>query len=141
MDVDFCISALEEALAKHGMPDIFNSGQGGQFTSCTFTNVLRENGIRISMDVRGRWLDAVLTKNKLKNRSRLSKQWGPPLMSCHSRNVMTLTPGTAGRAAKGGGASRKPRFAVAVAESSRRTDAVAVTLSFSVTDSDSSSRR
>ena len=59
MDVDFCTNALEEALAKYGRPDIFNTDQGSQFTSFAFTNVLRENGIRISMDGRGRWLDNV----------------------------------------------------------------------------------
>ena len=59
MDTDFCVAALEEALAKHGKPDIFNSDQGSQFTSFAFTNVLHENGIRISMDGRGRWLDNV----------------------------------------------------------------------------------
>ena len=59
MDADFCVAALEEALANHGKPDIFNTEQGSQFTSFAFTNVLRENGIRISMDGRGRWLDNV----------------------------------------------------------------------------------
>lgn len=59
MDTDFCVSALEEALAKYGAPDIFNTDQGSQFTSFAFTNVLRVNGIRISMDGRGRWLDNV----------------------------------------------------------------------------------
>ena len=59
MDADFCVAALEEALAKNGKPDIFNTDQGSQFTSFAFTNVLRENGIRISMDGRGRWLDNV----------------------------------------------------------------------------------
>ena len=57
MDTDFCVSALEEALAKYGKPDIFNTDQGSQFTSFAFTNVLRDNGIRISTDGRGRWLD------------------------------------------------------------------------------------
>ena len=59
MDTDFCVAALEEALAKYGKPDIFNTDQGSQFTSFAFTNVLRDNGIRISMDGRGRWLDNV----------------------------------------------------------------------------------
>ena len=59
MDVDFCVSALEEALAKYGSPDIFNTDQGSQFTSFAFTSVLRDKGIRISMDGRGRWLDNV----------------------------------------------------------------------------------
>ena len=59
MDADFCVFALEEALAKYGKPDIFNTDQGSQFTSVAFTKVLRESDIRISMDGRGRWLDNV----------------------------------------------------------------------------------
>lgn len=59
METDFCVAALEEALAKYGTPDIFNTDQGSQFTSFAFTNVLRDNEIRISMDGRGRWLDNV----------------------------------------------------------------------------------
>ena len=59
MDADFCVAALEEALAKNGKPDIFNTDQGSQFASFTFANALRENGIRISMDGRGHWLDNV----------------------------------------------------------------------------------
>jgi putative transposase len=59
IDTDFCVAALEEALAKYGKPDIFNTDQGSQFTSFAFTNILREHGIRISMDGRGRWLDNV----------------------------------------------------------------------------------
>ena len=59
MDTDFCVFALEEALEKYGRPDIFNTDQGSQFTSFAFTNVLRSNEIRISMDGRGRWLDNV----------------------------------------------------------------------------------
>ena len=59
MDTDFCVAALEDALAKHGKPDIFNTDQGSQFTSYAFTNALRGNEIRISMDGRGRWLDNV----------------------------------------------------------------------------------
>jgi len=59
MDADFCVWALEEALAKYGKPDIFNTDQVSQFTSFALTNVLLEKGIRISMDGRGRWLDNV----------------------------------------------------------------------------------
>jgi putative transposase len=59
METDFCVSALEEALSKYGIPDIFNTDQGSQFTSFAFTEVLRSHGIRISMDGRGRWLDNV----------------------------------------------------------------------------------
>jgi len=59
LDTHFCIEALEEALAKYGIPEIFNTDQGSQFTSFDFTNVLKENGIKISMDGRGRWMDNV----------------------------------------------------------------------------------
>jgi putative transposase len=59
LEADFCVSALQEALSKYGSPDIFNTDQGIQFTSFAFTNVLQANGIRISMDGRGRWLDNV----------------------------------------------------------------------------------
>ena len=59
MDVEFCIEALEEALARFGAPEIFNSDQGSQFTSPRFTGVLRGAGVRISMDGRGRWMDNV----------------------------------------------------------------------------------
>ncbi len=57
MDVSFCVSALEEALARFGKPDLFNTDQGSQFTSAAFTGVLLSAGIRVSMDGRGRWLD------------------------------------------------------------------------------------
>lgn len=53
------MSALEEAIEKHGTPEIFNTDQGSQFTSQSFTNVLKQNNIRISMDGRGRWMDNV----------------------------------------------------------------------------------
>jgi putative transposase len=59
MDVEFCLDALEEALARFGKPEIFNTDQGSQFTSPRFTGVLQEAGIRISMHGRGRWLDNV----------------------------------------------------------------------------------
>jgi len=57
MDTYFCVEALEEALALYGVPDIFNTDQGSQFTSCEFTSVLKEHGIKISMDGKGRWMD------------------------------------------------------------------------------------
>ena len=59
MDVSFCVSVLEEALARFGRPEIFNTDQGSQFTSAAFTGVLAAAGIRISMDGRGRWMDNV----------------------------------------------------------------------------------
>ena len=59
MDVSFCVGALEEALARFGTPDIFNTDQGSQFTSAAFTGRLAAAGVRISMDGRGRWMDNV----------------------------------------------------------------------------------
>jgi len=59
MDVSFCLAALEEALAKFGKPEIFNTDQGSQFTSAAFTEALTEAGVAISMDGRGRWMDNV----------------------------------------------------------------------------------
>jgi putative transposase len=59
MDVEFCLEALEEALARYGRPEIFNTDQGSQFTSPRFTGVLQRAGVRISMDGRGRWMDNV----------------------------------------------------------------------------------
>jgi putative transposase len=59
MDVEFCLEALEEALARFGRPEIFNTDQGSQFTSLRFTGLLRDAGVRISMDGRGRWMDNV----------------------------------------------------------------------------------
>ena len=59
MDTDFCVEALEEAIANYGKPDIFNTDQGSQFTSKAFTDVLKRSEIRISMDGKGRWVDNV----------------------------------------------------------------------------------
>jgi len=59
MDVGFCLAALEEAFARFGKPEIFNTDQGSQFTSGDFTGMLAAAGVRISMDGRGRWIDNV----------------------------------------------------------------------------------
>jgi putative transposase len=59
MDTSFCIEALDEALSKHGKPEIFNTDQGSQFTSEAFTGRLKKEGIAISMDGKGRWCDNV----------------------------------------------------------------------------------
>ena len=59
LEADFCIEAVEDALARHGQPDIFNTDQGSQFTSSAFTGLLHEHGIRISMDGKGCWRDNV----------------------------------------------------------------------------------
>jgi putative transposase len=62
MEAEFCIETLEEALAKHGKPEIFNTDQGSQFTSTEFTGVLLKNGIAISMDGKGSWRDNVFVE-------------------------------------------------------------------------------
>lgn len=59
LDASFCVEALEEALAKYGTPEIFNTDQGSQFTSEAFTETLQDHNIRISMDGKGRWMDNV----------------------------------------------------------------------------------
>ena len=59
LETGFCVEALEEALEKYGAPEIFNTDQGSQFTSCDFTAVLEDAGVKISMDGKGRWLDNV----------------------------------------------------------------------------------
>jgi len=62
MEVDFCIEAVEAALATYGRPEIFNTDQGSQFTSAAFTGLLLENKIAISMDGRGSWRDTVFVE-------------------------------------------------------------------------------
>jgi putative transposase len=56
LEVDFCIEALEEAL-RIGVPKIFNTGQGAQFTSEAFTGLLKQHGIKVSLDGKGRYTD------------------------------------------------------------------------------------
>jgi putative transposase len=62
MEAAFCIEAVEEALARFGKPDIFNTDQGSQFTSAAFTGVLLNNAIAISMDGKGSWRDNVFVE-------------------------------------------------------------------------------
>jgi len=62
MDAGFCVDCLEEAIKTYGTPEIFNSDQGSQFTSDTFTGVLIERGVTISMDGRGRALDNIFVE-------------------------------------------------------------------------------
>ena len=59
LDIEFCLEALEEAMARFGRPEIFNTDQGSQFTSPRFTGVLQQARVRISMDGRGCWMDNV----------------------------------------------------------------------------------
>ena len=62
LDTSFCTEALEEAIERYGAPEIFNTDQGCQFTSEDFTGVLKEHGIKISMDGKGRWVDNVFVE-------------------------------------------------------------------------------
>ena len=59
---DFCIEAVEDALAHYGRPERFNTDQGAQFTSAAFTEVLKGAGVAISMDGKGRWVDNVFVE-------------------------------------------------------------------------------
>jgi putative transposase len=67
METDFCIEAVEEALAKYGKPEIFNTDQGSQFTSAAFTGLLHDHGIGISMDGKGAWRDNVFVERVWKS--------------------------------------------------------------------------
>ena len=62
MDAAFCVEALQEALAKYGKPEIFNTDQGSQFTSEAFTEPLKARGVAISMDGKGAWRDNVFVE-------------------------------------------------------------------------------
>ena len=62
LTTDFCVDALQEALRRYGTPEIFNTDQGSQFTSDEFTAVLKDAGVRISMDGKGRWVDNVFVE-------------------------------------------------------------------------------
>lgn len=62
MSSDFCVAALKEALTRYGTPEIFNTDQGSQFTSAEFTQVLKDHGIKISMDGRGRCHDNIFVE-------------------------------------------------------------------------------
>src|SRR5205807_8516811 len=62
MEAAFCVEALENAMARHGKPEIFNTDQGSQFTGQAFTGVLTDNAIAISMDGKGAWRDTVFVE-------------------------------------------------------------------------------
>ncbi len=62
LTTDFCIEAVSEAIRKYGRPEVFNTDQGCQFTSVEFTTLLKDNGIRISMDGKGCWRDNVFVE-------------------------------------------------------------------------------
>ena len=62
LTTDFCREAVQEAISQHGVPEIFNTDQGAQFTSQEFTGLLKGHGIQISMDGTGRWRDNVFVE-------------------------------------------------------------------------------
>ena len=62
MEASFCVETLEDALARHGKPEVFNTDQGSQFTGTAFTGVLAKNDIAISMDGKGAWRDNVFVE-------------------------------------------------------------------------------
>lgn len=62
LDTDFCCQSLKEAIQVYGVPEIFNTDQGSQFTSLAFTNILKDHRIKISMDGKGRWMDNVFVE-------------------------------------------------------------------------------
>ena len=95
MEAAFCIEALEDALARYGKPEIFNTDQGSQFTGTVFTGVLIKNGIAISMDGKGAWRDNVFIErlwrsvkyeevcNCMRKRTRDNCEW----LSLKNRNA------------------------------------------------------
>lgn len=62
LDSAFCVAAVEEAIARYGRPEIFNTDQGAQFTSADFTGLLKDHGIAISMDGKGCWRDNIFVE-------------------------------------------------------------------------------
>ena len=67
MTTDFCLDAVREAIVRYGVPEIFNTDQGSQFTSSEFTGLLKEHGIQISMDGKGCWRDNVFVERLWKS--------------------------------------------------------------------------
>ena len=97
LETEFCLDAVQEALARHGKPEIFNTDQGSQFTSTAFTGMLQDQAIRISMDGRGAWRDNVFVE-------RLWRTVNPPY-SC-SAALMPCRAASGGKRALGGGTKR-----------------------------------
>ena len=62
LTTDFCLEVVEDAIAKHGVPEIFNTDQGSQFSSSAFVGLLQQHGIRQSMDGKGCWRDNVIVE-------------------------------------------------------------------------------
>lgn len=62
LTTDFCIEAVEDAIDRYGVPEMFNTDQGSQFTSGDFVGLLQQHNIRISMDGKGCWRDNVIVE-------------------------------------------------------------------------------
>lgn len=127
MDASFCVDCLEEALTAYGKPEIFNSDQGSQFTATAFTGVLLREGVKISMDGRGRALDNIFVERLwrtvkyedvyLKGYETMGQLWaGLTEFFAHynsdrpHQSLGYLSPDTVYFAARGGGACIPDRF-------------------------------
>ena len=80
---DFCVEAVQEALARYGPPEIFNTDQGAQFTAAEFTAVLLAKDVRVSMDGKGRWEDNIFVE-RLWRTSNTSRSTSTPTRRCAS---------------------------------------------------------
>ena len=87
LDGTFCVECLESALQTHGGPEIFNTDQGSQFTATAFIDVLKQHGIKISMDGRGRALDNIFVERLWR-----SLKYEDVYLKCYT-NVLTLIAG------------------------------------------------
>jgi putative transposase len=67
LTTDFCLEAVEAAVQRYGVPEIFNTDQGSQFTSDDFVDLIQGHGIRLSMDGKGRWVDNVFVERLWKS--------------------------------------------------------------------------
>ncbi|MHC2561224.1 transposase InsO family protein [Bradyrhizobium liaoningense] len=94
MEAAFCVEAVQEALAKHGRPEIFNTDQGSQFTSLEFTDVLLDAKIAISMDGKGAWRDNVFVERLW--RTNTKKYISAPTTACprRERQLPSIWPST-----------------------------------------------
>jgi putative transposase len=94
MEAAFCVEALEEALAKHGKPEIFNTDQGSPFIGAAFTGVLARNDIAISMDGKGAWRDNVFVERlwrSIKYEELYLRAYDSVSQACSSISRYTLT--------------------------------------------------
>jgi transposase InsO family protein len=102
MDASFCVSALEQALVRFGRPEIFDTDQGSQFTSATFTAMLAAAGIRVSMEGRGRCTRTFTSKDMPTAARRIP----PSPLGSHSTTTGRIC---AGEPHADGGVARRPR--------------------------------